>query len=84
MGKAVVLYFFRILIAIDQLGNTIFLGGEPDHTISGRVGHRAFMTKRWYWLYLEAVIDFIFFWQPNHCYRSIEWDEVKKDKRYPF
>ncbi|MDP4158147.1 MAG: hypothetical protein Q8911_00075 [Bacillota bacterium] len=33
MGK----YFYNILIGIDQLCNTI-LGGDPDETISSRMG----------------------------------------------
>ena len=55
--KSIALYFFRILVGMDQLGNTIFLGGSPDHTISGRVGYKAFKTKKWYWLVLQFIIN---------------------------
>lgn len=30
-------YVWNLLIALDQLGNAIF-GGNPDSTISGRIG----------------------------------------------
>jgi hypothetical protein len=77
-------YFLRVLVGLDQLFNTILLGGSPDHTISGRVGHKAFTTKKWYWLALQGIINKIFFFQDNHCYRSIEWDEVDKNKPYKY
>jgi len=72
-------YVFRLLIAIDQLFNTL-LGGRPDHTISGRVGYHAQLNKTWA-IWLEIVINSIFFWDDDHCQSSIEWDEVKKPLR---
>ena len=30
-------YFLNILISLDQMGNTL-LGGDPDETISSRLG----------------------------------------------
>lgn len=74
--ESVLSYIIRLLIALDQLGNTL-LGGRPDHTISGRVGHRALQGKRFY-LLMEIVIDNIFFWDEHHCFNAIEWDEVEK------
>lgn len=71
-------YLLNVLIALDQFFNVLLLNGKPDHTISGRVGYHALKTKKWYWLAAEKVIDTIFFWQPNHCYNSIEWDEINK------
>ena len=56
-----------ILIAIDQLGNAI-AGGNPDSTISARVGYFSDKTLREktlgrhaYWKGLERIIDFAFF-----------------------
>ena len=40
MNNRVTRYFFRILVSIDQLANTL-LGGRPDETISGNVGYNA-------------------------------------------
>ena len=69
-------YFFRLLIALDQFFNVLLLNGNPDHTISGRVGYRAYKTGKWYWLAIEKVINTFFWFDKNHCYTSIEWDEV--------
>lgn len=62
----------RVLIAIDQLGNA-FANGNPDETISSRVGRAAVAGKRW-GMILERVIDWMFW--PGHCREAIEWDEV--------
>lgn len=53
---------FQILIAIDQLFNTL-LGGYADETISS-AAHRRRMLGR---PVLAAVIDALFFWQKDHC-----------------
>ena len=65
-------YVKRLLIAIDQLGNTA-LDGDPDETISSRVGRNA-VAGKWWALIAERVIDFIawrVFGQYDHCRRSI-------------
>lgn len=69
-------YFLRLLIVIDAFFNVLILNGSEDHTISGRVGYKAFKTKQRKWLVLEKIINAIFFFDKNHCYNSIEWDEV--------
>ena len=62
-----------ILVAIDQLGNAI-AGGNPDSTISARVGYFSEEAKRGksYWKSLEAIIDFAFYPidGPKHCYQA--------------
>lgn len=64
-------YFWNILISIDQLGNTL-LGGDPDETISSRMGKRKETCKVCYWLCrLLSLIDH------RHCTKSIEADEGK-------
>lgn len=65
-------YFLNILIAIDQFINTI-VGGDPDETISSRVGKRR-DNREVFW---AKVVDKIFFWQENHTIESIEVDEGK-------
>ncbi|MCX6154406.1 MAG: hypothetical protein NT007_09615 [Candidatus Kapabacteria bacterium] len=51
-------YIWNILVSLDQLANTL-LGGDPDMTISGRVG-------RWYPNSdFRQFIDLIF--GKNHC-----------------
>lgn len=69
-------YFLRLLIALDQFFNVLLLNGSEDHTISGRVGYKAMTTKKKRWLFLEKVINTLFFFDPDHCRNSIEADEV--------
>ncbi|MDR2551466.1 MAG: hypothetical protein LBD10_14845 [Desulfobulbus sp.] len=57
-----------VLIATDQLINTIF-GGWPDETISSRA---------WRWdqdgvrHWPRRLIDALFFWEADHCRQSFE------------
>lgn len=74
-------YLWNIIIWVDQGCNVIFLGGSPDHTVSGRVGYYALVGKRWA-IILEKIIDTIFFWQHKHCYNSIEWYVIERDGIY--
>lgn len=53
----------QILIAVDQLVNTLF-GGWADETISARA-YRGRKKKRWY--YSMIFIDKLFFMQKEHC-----------------
>ena len=69
-------YLFRVLMSLSQLLNTI-LGGRVDHTFSGRVGRAAEEGKTWGKIMAE-IIDTLFFFDPDHCARSIERDELKK------
>lgn len=68
-------YLLNILIAIDQLFNTLLLG-DPDETLSSRVGKARRGGSR-FGTFLANAIDLLFFWQqnPGHCERSIEYDE---------
>ncbi len=53
----------KFLVAIDQLGN-VLAGGNPDNTISARVGYFAnfgVRRYRWYWKILEKIIDITFY-----------------------
>jgi hypothetical protein len=59
-------YIKNLLIALDQLVNTI-CGGDPDETISSR-------AAKWH-PWLAVIIDRLFFWQPNHCEQSVEAGE---------
>ena len=62
-------YLRNLLVAIDQLLNTI-LGGDPDETISSSLG------KRDWWLgrFICWVLDFF---DKNHCEKVREQDEGK-------
>ena len=69
-------YLWRVLIGLDQLGNAL-LGGRPDHTISGRVGYASKIGK-WWGRPAEIFIDTLFWFDPDHCQKAIEYDEVNK------
>lgn len=73
-----------VLIAIDQLGNTL-AGGNPNATISARVGFFSEMSKhgKSYWKNLESIIDFAFFPidGPRHCYQTWQADKDEQFKR---
>ena len=64
-------YVLNILIAIDQLVNTL-IGGYPDETLSASayLGER---EGKFFGRIFRPVIDFIF-WplQRNHCRRAFE------------
>lgn len=64
-------YFWNILISIDQLANTI-LGGDPDETISSRVGK--LKHKRWWAKGISWVLDKI---DKDHTDKTQEADEGK-------
>lgn len=70
-------YVLRALIALDQLFNVLLLNGSEDHTISGRVGYKAMTTDKWHWKFAEKFINTLFWFDDNHCYNSIEWDEIQ-------
>ena len=75
-------YFKNIFISIDQLGNAI-AGGNPDCTISGRVGYyseHASILVKWYWVMLKYIVNFTFFPLdgPDHCHYAYHNDESEK------
>lgn len=48
--------------------NTI-LAGPPDETLSSR-GYRAEQKERLFGKFFRPIIEGIFFWQKDHCYKS--------------
>lgn len=79
-----------VLISVDQLGNAI-AGGNPDSTISARVGYFANKDTcsikgrcyKFYWKYLERVINFTFYLVdgPEHCLQAYQNDNDEKFKK---
>ncbi len=70
-------YLLNLAIAVDQ-GWNAFLGGNPDETISSRVGKAAARGSRFGRL-CAVVIDWIFrnlTGEVDHCANSIEADEL--------
>lgn len=64
-------YFWNILISIDQFFNTI-LGGDPDETMSSRMGKYVRRGRGWFPCTLCKLLNIF---QKDHCIRSIEDDE---------
>lgn len=73
MIKKILKYIKNILVSIDQLVNAI-LGGDPDETISSRLGK--YRHKK-YVYYIYKLVNFLFFWDNKHCESAIEADEGK-------
>ena len=71
-------YFKNMLVSFDQFGNAL-CGGNPDNTISARVGYFSSITtnyKRYYWKTMEKVINFTF-WPVDglgHCWQAYQAD----------
>lgn len=69
-GQAIKKYAYNVLISIDQLVNTL-AGGDPDETISSRVG------KHYKGTWLAKLIDWMFSWQDRpggHCSNAAWWE----------
>jgi hypothetical protein len=73
-------YISHLFISIDQFGNAL-AGGNPDNTISARVGyysHHYYETNKvpWYWLLFERIIDTAFYPVdgPAHCHEAYHND----------
>jgi len=67
------LYVRNIGVALDQLVNA-FLGGDPDETLSSRLGK----CKRWFCKVLCFTVGVLFF-NLRHCQENIEPDEGSRD-----
>lgn len=52
-------YVINLLIALDQLGNVLAGGNNPDETISSAVGRKAIQGRAWA-LFTERHIDCLF------------------------
>jgi hypothetical protein len=65
-------YFWNILISIDQLFNTLLLG-DPDETLSSRLGKRARKGE----IFAKCMCKLLDIFDKNHCEKSIEEDEGK-------
>ena len=68
-------YIFGVAIAIDQLINTL-IGGYPDEMLSSRA-YRMRINGSKVWGRVEAVIDFIFFWQESHCLEAYLFEKSR-------
>lgn len=68
---AITRYLWNLLIALDQLANAL-LAGDPDETISSRMGKAVREGRCVLCRFLCGLLHRI---DPNHCRKSIEEDE---------
>lgn len=60
---------FRVLLALDQLGNVVFWNGSQDETISSHIGRRINKgTATWFDKKLCCLLKKI---ESNHCDKSL-------------
>ncbi len=62
------IYFWNILISVDQFINTL-LGGDPDETMSSRMGKNILAGKC---KICKAICWVLNIFQKDHCMKSIE------------
>lgn len=68
---------FQVLLALDQLANTL-LGGYADESLSSRAWrHHVDGSRSW----PRWVIDHIFFWQEEHC--KTAWESELERSHLP-
>lgn len=65
-------YLYNLLIVLSQFCNTI-LGGDPDETMSSRIGKGARRGNKFY-IFFSRFLDIF---EKNHCKEAIEEDEGK-------
>ena len=75
----------QVLIALDQLANTLIDNGMSDETISARAYRLTDNSRAWHKAHI--AIDYVFrvlFGELNHCYLSYvsEWQRNQLPKEY--
>ena len=68
-------YVLNVLIAVDQVGNTL-LGGSPDETLSARA-YRTEQQGKVFGRFFRPLIDTLFWFDPDHC-KSAYNSELRK------
>ncbi len=68
---AAVNWALQVVIALDQLANSMIPGGYADETLSARA-HRMRVKRQRVWGWTADALDTVFFWQrgPGHCERA--------------
>lgn len=72
-------YIKKVLLGLDQFGNTL-LGGYPDETISARAGRNrggSRLVDKLFWTPLAVGLDKL---QPNHVEGAIESEETGRQQ----
>jgi len=70
-------YLWNLLVAFDQLVNTI-LFGDPDETISSRLGKWLELPKEtWRFKIANVICKVLHMIDKKHCTKHVEKDEGK-------
>ena len=69
-------YMFNIGVHLSQFVS-VLLGGDPDETLSSRIG-KATVKKKWFFVHVATPFINWLTGEDNHCIKAIEFDEGKK------
>jgi hypothetical protein len=72
-------FIYNFFLALSQFNNTLLLG-DPDESISGRLG-RAYLSgkPKWWvepWMHAVDWVFVAFLGELNHCVESVEYTEA--------
>lgn len=72
-------YIIQVLIAIDQLLNTL-MGGVADETISSRCYR---LRHHWFWFAFGFIVDTLFLClgQRDHCRESYIYEYIRSRRK---
>jgi hypothetical protein len=65
----------QVWIVLDQLLNAL-LWGWSDETLSARAWRMRHKKRRWMWL--TNAINWVVFWQENHCRSAYESEKLQR------
>jgi hypothetical protein len=65
-------YIWNVLIAFDQFCNAVLFFGDPDETISSRMGKH---LAKHDCPFCNLMCKFLNLFEKDHCIKSIEFDE---------
>lgn len=81
--KFLVQLFFNLGLGVDQLANVLLLG-DPDESLSGRLGRAELSGKPKWWVRpLARANDWLWYTlrgEENHCANAVEHEECPGDK----
>lgn len=67
-------YLWNLLVALDQLINAL-LGGDPDETLSSRMGKAVRANRCWA---CKGICRLLHLIDKDHCQKTIEPDEGQR------
>ena len=71
--------WLKPLVWLDRAVN-VLIGGTFRETLSARA-HRMDVKNHPYWGWTAAAINALFFWQPDHCRKQWEHEQVHPFKK---